>query len=239
MISILIPTRKRPALLKQCIDSAVAHQDPSSYIEFLIYYDNDDNDTPNFINQEYPTQPTIGNYHVYGMQGDRIPLSDTYNQLFNKYSPCDIIMYAADDLKFNDKGWNILVEETFKKYNDRIVLVFGKDGIHENFPTHGFIHYNWVNCLNQVFPNWLWGEYADSYMDEVAGCIGRRERIELYIEHIHYSRGKRVDDEVDHEKFRKQAEHGCINRFHSTRHEREADALKLLQFIRDYKNDHS
>lgn len=235
MISILIPTRHRPHLLEQCISSACDCQDKNNPINFLVYVDHDDNQTQEWLFKN------INKYsaQIFPLVGDRIPLNDTHNKLFNLYKPKDIIMYAADDLKFNDLGWNTVVENMFSKYPDRILLAFGRDGIHDNFPTHGFVHSNWVNCIGKVFPEWLWGEYADSYMDEVSSFIGRRERLELYIEHIHYSRGKRVDDEVDHEKFRKQAEHGCINRFHSTRHEREADALKLLQFIRDYKNDHS
>lgn len=232
MISILIPTRKRPNLLNSCLNSALENSAKKFPVEFLIYIDKDDPETLNYVENK-------SNLPIKYMFGDRVPLSKTYNLLFKEFNPCDIIMYAADDLNFATKDWNVVIEDVFQNYKDKIVLVFGPDGIHNNFPTHGFVHANWVNCLGQVFPDWLWGEMADSFMDEIAILIGRKIRAEIFIEHIHYSAGKRQDDEVDHEKFRRQAENNCVRKFHDTKHERVAYADQLINFIRDFKNSNN
>ena len=41
----------------------------------------------------------------------------------------DIVMHCGDDIRFRTKGWDTKVLNKFKEYKDKIVLVYGDDGI--------------------------------------------------------------------------------------------------------------
>ena len=51
LVSILIPTRKRVKLLKECLDSLNTKTQDKSLVEILLKIDTDDQETINFVTQ--------------------------------------------------------------------------------------------------------------------------------------------------------------------------------------------
>ena len=55
LVSILIPTRKRVKLLKECLDSLNIKTQDKSLVEILLKIDTDDQETIDFVSQYKPT----------------------------------------------------------------------------------------------------------------------------------------------------------------------------------------
>jgi len=189
MISILLPTRNRPENIRKCITSIIESCDDVDDIEICSYVDDDDElSIPAF--SEFTSEINIEVYQAE-RQPIHIRLSTHYNVL---YPVCrgDIIMYCADDVMFNTKGWDTLVINEFDRYDDKILLVYGKDGFqNEKIATHGFMHRNWIDTIGYVHPPYFGVAYADNWVTDVATKVGRIKYIEsLELEHMHPAAGK-------------------------------------------------
>src|SRR5215472_5522360 len=89
MISLLIPTRKRPGQLADAIRSA-RETAVSSRLEFCLYLDDDDHSDYSAI---------LARTDVKYMIGPRITLSACWNKCF-EISTGDILMQGNDDILF-------------------------------------------------------------------------------------------------------------------------------------------
>lgn len=182
LISILVPTRNRPENVIRLINSAVTNSNNPKNLEFIFYVDDDDKSFPDL-------DSTIKTKIVYG---PRMWLSIMQNILYANASG-DILMYAADDIEFQSKDWDIRIKQEFEKYNDKILLVFGNDkGTHgEKIATHGFLHRRWIETLG-VFAAPMRLSLSDQWHTENARQIGRLVYLpDLVIKHIHYRQGEK------------------------------------------------
>jgi hypothetical protein len=176
-ISILCPTRSRPANVEKLVESARnTASDPES-LEFLFYVDFDDS-----------SFPLIDNVRV--VQGPRVWISNAQNVLYS-LATGEILMTAGDDMEFLTPGWDDLIRETFESIPDRIALVFGNDlATHSGkIAVHGFFHRRWVDVLG----TWVQpgrGSLWDLWSSDVAKKLDRFIYIEnLLIKHVHYRQG--------------------------------------------------
>jgi|LauGreSBDMM110SN_4_FD.fasta_scaffold00032_17 hypothetical protein len=176
-ISILCPTRSRPANVEKLVESARnTASDPES-LEFLFYVDFDDS-----------SFPSIDNVRV--VQGPRVWISNAQNVLYS-LATGEILMTAGDDMEFLTPGWDDLIRETFESIPDRIALVFGNDlATHSGkIAVHGFFHRRWVDVLG----TWVQpgrGSLWDLWSSDVAKKLDRFIYIEnLLIKHVHYRQG--------------------------------------------------
>ena len=187
MISLLTPTRKRPELMLKMARSALA---TGNNFEFVFYVDDDDSLSESGINQLPPENTKT-------VRGPRIPCGQCWNKA---YEVCtgDIAMMCADDLLFHTPGWNNIVEAEFAAVPDKILFLFGNDGIqYEALGTHGFVHRRWVETLGYFTPPYFMSYYNDTWLDRLGRMSGRRKYLpNLNIEHIHPSVGKRPMDET-------------------------------------------
>ena len=176
-ISILCPTRNRPANVKKLVDSARKLASAPQDLEFLFYVDLDD--------QSFPS---IENVRV--IHGPRVWISNAQNTLYS-FATGEILMTAGDDMEFLTQGWDDLVRETFQKIPDRIALVFGNDlATHTGkIAVHGFFHRRWVEVLG----TWVQpgrGSLWDLWSTDVAKKLNRFFYLEnLLIKHVHYRQG--------------------------------------------------
>lgn len=231
MISLLLPTRGRPDMLATMIESAYRLADHQQELFVKLYIDDDDKPTLDKV-----IELRKNNKNIEYLVGPRIALSETVNLLYKHLPTTEIIGLGGDDIRFETQGWDTLLINVFEKYPDRILLAYLDDGwIKHNFASHPFIHKNSIEILGHILPNYLYGEYQDTYLNEIYDLVGRKEKVDGVARHWHYSPGLRNADETDHDKFRRQAEHGSINKFHSERSIRESEAMKLLEFIKNYK----
>lgn len=200
MIAVLIPTRNRPEGITRVVESARA---TAKDFRILFYVDDDDKESVHEI-LKHPT--SIVRYAV----GPRIVLSNTWNVLANAaltmYPEIDIVMQGNDDIVFETPGWDSQVIAAFAASPDKILMVHGSDkSSHQpssigKFGPHPFVHRKWIETLGYFTPPYFSSDFGDTWVNEVANAIGRRQYIPVVIEHMHYLFGKAKMDSTTEDR---------------------------------------
>lgn len=180
VISILVPTRKRPENVIRLIESAEKTANNPEKLEFVFYVDHDD--------LTFPILNTT--IQVKIVKGPRVWLSIIQNILFAN-STGDLLMYAADDIVFLSQDWDLAIKREFENFEDRILLVFGNDlGSHgKSIAIHGFLHRRWIETVG-AFAAPFRLSLTDLWHTENARIIDRLVYLpDLMIKHIHYRQG--------------------------------------------------
>lgn len=188
LISLLAPTRGRPQALLEMADTAFGTAEGP--VEVLAYVDDDD-----------PQKDVYLGLGIRIVIGPRIILSNCWNQLAHE-AQGDILHMSSDDIRFRTAGWDRIIRDTFNRYEDRIVFVWGRDGIHDGIMgTHGFISRRWMETVGYfTWPDFP-ADYADTWLDDLANRIGRSVYLpELLIEHLHPIAKKAEYDQTHRER---------------------------------------
>jgi hypothetical protein len=192
-ISILVPTRGRPENMERLFDSIAdtALQMP----EIVFYTDKDDEQSSRMayaLEKRY-----LKTAHIVG---PRQTLTACWNDCY-KLCDGDIVMFAADDLVFKTKNWDVMVAKAFREQDDKILFVHGDDGHWgAEFGTHGFLHRNWIDTVGYVLPPYFSSDYGDTWVNEVADALGRRKYLPFVTEHMHFLWGKAPMDATYNER---------------------------------------
>jgi hypothetical protein len=191
MISVLLPTRKRPGQLHRAIDSAQC----SVPIEFVCYVDSDDD---SYHEADFPG--------VIFVRGPRIVLSNCWNKCA-AVARGEIFCQGNDDIIFRTPGWDRMVEDAFASSEDKILMVHGSDGSDKHndsgsgkFAPHPFVHRRWFEVLGYFTPPFFSSDYGDSWINDLANGIGRRQYLPFVIEHMHFIFGKAETDSTTSER---------------------------------------
>lgn len=221
MISILIPTRKRPHNIQKLWDSIVRTVHNPIDIELVLYIDEDDK---SYKNLKMPHKK---------VNGERIVLSDMWN-VCAKEATNDIMMYCGDDVLFRTKNWDRTVINTFDRYEDKIGFVFGRDGsVHDGkYGTHGFVHRNWFNALGYICPPVFSGDFSDTWINDVARMVDRHIHIDILTEHMHPDFKKTELDDTYKEKYERMKRDRTAELYFEMEDERIKDAAKLRKVMK-------
>jgi hypothetical protein len=209
----MAPTRGRPEALQEMADSAF--ETSSGNVEVLAYVDEDD-PAPYFPRG------------VRVVRGPRVNLSECWNRLAD-VAVGSILHMSSDDIRFRTVGWDETVRAVFGRLPDRIGLVYGRDGIHDaKLATHGFVSREWVDTVGYF----TWPEfpcdYADTWLHELAGRIGRLFYVpSILIEHLHPIVGKSEWDTTHRERLQRGRDADVAALFRSLSDRRVSDARLL------------
>jgi glycosyltransferase involved in cell wall biosynthesis len=192
--SILLPTRNRSENLTRFIDSVLDTCSDPKLMEFAIKLDYDD--TTSF--------PIINKYEEKYPGSFRVLTSARANSMGKVWNDCtkiatgELIMMGSDDFIYRTKGWDAVIRDLFTKSKDKILYVFGEDGIqHGRIGTHGVIHRKWLDIAGYYVPEELITHCHDLWLDFISMRIGRKIYVpSLVFEHCHYSAGKAPMDDV-------------------------------------------
>lgn len=232
MISILCPTRKRPNNM-ETLCSSIKKTSFYDELEIIFYIDNDDVLSQDKVRYLFDIYGDTIKYVI----GDRILFSQMWNVCYDRCVG-DIIMYCADDVVFRTTNWDCQILEIFKQYNDKITLVYGRDGIQDSvLATHGFIHRSWVEVCGYLFPPYFSSDWSDSWLHHIARNINRLHYTpDLYFEHAHCSNGKSILDDT----YRERMDRGSVDKvdvlFSNTIQERLQSSKMLQSYIDKVKN---
>jgi hypothetical protein len=193
----------------------------AGYVQILAYVDEDD--------------PKVDAYYddrddnLSVCIGPRLSrMAECWNEL---YEHCcgDIVMQASDDIVFRTPGWDDVVLEAFEKYWDCIAFVFGDDGdpTHTDYGTHGFVHRRWVETVGYFVPPYFSADYTDTWLNDVADRIGRKVKVPILTEHMHFAYHKAPLDLTYAESRVRLWTDDNQGIWESREHERVADAEKL------------
>lgn len=233
MISILLPTRRRPDNVKRLITSA--RDTAAGEFEFVICVDDDDLTKDQVIDQE------TNDVHV--LVRERTILSEYWN-IAARHAHGDILMQCGDDIIFRTAEWDTIVRDTFDVIPDKIALVYGDDGIQNgHVATHGFLHRRWMETVGYFVPPFFASDYNDLWLTEVAQSLGRLiYHPEIYTEHMHPVIGKGPLDQTHQERLNRHVQEDCDRIWRETEHLRQADVEKLravMGIIGDATLEHS
>lgn len=219
MISILLPTRKRPRNIERLMHSIKATT--VGECEVLAYIDADDD------------SEQIKDVHY--VQGPRIVLSQCFNECY-KHATGDIVMFCSDDVAFRTKKWDEQVIAAFPE--DKIAFVHGDDGVNgDRFGTHGFLSRTWVDKVGYVLPPYFSADYSDNWVNALADSIGRRIYIPAMFEHLHPSLGKAAVDQTFQETRERYARDKVAQKYDELEAVRTLDSEKLKDVIKEKRNE--
>jgi hypothetical protein len=231
-ISIIFPTRTRTGFVEELIKSAQQTADNFSYLEFCIYYDLDDNETKDYIAEASSRYQNV----KYTTSNDSLNLSEMWNYAYSTLATGDIIMHCGDDIRFRTKSWDTIVINKFKESRDKILLVYGNDGIQKsNLATHSFIHRKWIEVSGFWLPPYFTSDYNDTWLDNVASRINRRVYLgDVYTEHLHYTVGKTEIDDNTRRRLNRHEKENPLAIYNSKESERVIHANKLQTYIQNF-----
>jgi glycosyltransferase involved in cell wall biosynthesis len=228
-ISIILPTRGRVNMLKELVDSVVKTASDLSRVEIALRVDEDDQGTIDFVNSitSVDHKVFIGSRHGY--------FAEYFNDA-HSVATGDIFMMCNDDLLFRSPGWDLVVDEEFSKYDDKILFLHGREGHHDdNCGDFGFLHKNWVSATRRYACQYFRVYYLDTWWWDIAQRIGRDVYTpKIFTEHMHCKFGKSEVDDIRKyaDALRKTIDEPQV--WEDTKLLRAAEADKLKRFIRNY-----
>ncbi len=201
--------------------SALTRADKPEQVEIVVYIDDDDD--------SYDGRLYSDNLKIY--KTPRTTLSKYWNLAYEKANG-PIYMHCGDDVVFQTDSWDTKVVEAFEKYPDKIALIYGDDGDpnkEKNFGTHGFIHQKWVEAVGYFVPPYFTSDFNDTWLNDVADMIGRKEQIDILTEHMHYAFRKGELDLTHAERLVRHWKDDMPGLYESLNKERHRDAQKLCE----------
>ncbi len=231
MISLVCPSRYRPAQLLSMAQSAFEQASDPSQVELSLYVDADDDVLAYELARAVAAADGLRPSGAVMTVGPRCTLSDAWNRAAEKATG-DVFMLCADDLAFRTPGWDVAVLDAFDAYPDRIALVYGRDGVSDR-PTHPFIHRRWYEAIGRMTTPDFPADYADTWLADVADLVGRRHFLpDVLIEHMHYSVGKSERDACHDERLARAEGADLPGRYAKGEGDREAEADALRDVMR-------
>ena len=184
MIDLLLPSRGRRDRLMQMIISAFETADDHRNINVILFLDEDDSHNYGPMQSALSTKYIIGKSDV---------LSKLWNQCFEA-GKGNIVMHCSDDIIFESKGWDTIVEEHFAK--QEIICLYGRDGHQDrNCPTHSFISRKAANIVGNFLPPYFTADGNDLWLREVYAGLGRLVYDERIVtRHLHVNVDAKYDD---------------------------------------------
>lgn len=222
-LSLLLPSRGRPDNLTRLATTALQTASNPEEIEIIVYADDDDQ---SYEGKEYPK-----NVQIY--KTPRTTMSNYWNLAYEKATG-PYYMMAADDIVFNTQDWDTKVKEAFDRYPDKVALIYGDDGDpnkDKNHATHPFLHKNWIDAVGYFTPPYFTSDFADTWLNNLADIIGRKEKIDIVTEHMHFAFGKGGLDLTHAERLVRHWKDDMPGLYDAKAGERKADAEKLREAI--------
>lgn len=222
MISILVPSRKRPNTLLRMYASAMETADRPEEVEVVARIDDDDH-----------TYSGISAPRMTILVGPREGLASAWNECADK-AKGELMGLVGDDIIFRTKGWDTIVKQKFEEFEDKILYVFGDDlgNGGRQAGTHGFIHRNWVDTVGYFVPPYFAASQVDHWLNEVARKLGRLRYGDIIMEHVHWAFGKADKDQVYEEGSQRAIQ--ADKEWHLRQGELDEDVAKLREFIDAY-----
>ena len=231
-ISILTPTRGRPARLSQFIKSVYETATDRNRIEMLMYVDSDDEKKDAYMDYLLFSQKEFADFlRVHIVFGEPKSVSKSWNDLYER-SLGDIIIMGNDDLLYRTPGWDRTVEKNTDTFPDDIYCMWMNDGINgEGHCAFPIVSKKWCDTLGYFTPCVYNFGYNDTLIFEVAQLVGRTHWLpHVHGEHMHFSVGKSQQDKTYLEN--RQGKFQNDKAIHeNTKQQRVADAQKLKEVM--------
>ena len=221
-ISVLMPTRGRPDLLQQAINSFyLTRVYPET--ELVLRIDTDDRDTNTYLST------IVDECDIKIVNGSRYNGYASSPQFYRELiaaSTGTLLMPANDDMIFRTSGWDLMIIEAFQLWPDLIGSVSPNALLNPDANPWGTVSRKWTDCIGGFAPQELM--WTDAFVRDVSRALGRYQFLEhIIIEHVwaQHRRQEAREQESQFETPQYWRKHGqCV-----------ADAVsKLRPLMKDY-----
>jgi hypothetical protein len=187
-ISLLLPTRARPALVNRLFESVVQTTTLPDNLECVVYIDVDDDascgiERPAFKVSKLmgPAGQTMGNM-----------MRSCYEASRGRY-----VMLLNDDVVFRTPGWDDRVRLAFQQFPDEVALVYGNDlDQGQSRPTLPFVSRTVCQLMGAICPRGYHNLHIESHLFDIFKQLSDFDQHRLVylgdvvFEHMHYTVGK-------------------------------------------------
>jgi len=198
-ISILVPTRGRPAMLSRMLSSLFSLADSPDDLEVIVYIDDDDAETLAF---------DISPWNVIRIVGPRQTMG-TLNAACYAKSSGDIVMLGNDDMVVRTRSWDTRIRDEVRNFPDRVYLLYPND-MHKRRKICTFPILSRVTCdsIGDPFPAEYRGAFIDVHVMDIFERLRGLDHTrivyldDVVFEHMHYQTGKSKFDSTYRERDR-------------------------------------
>lgn len=223
-VSLLLPTRGRPALAERFIRSAAERAERPELVEVVVYADDDDVSSHAVPGSGLKLSTIVGPRASMG----------SYNMACLERSSGEILVLTNDDIVIQTPGWDRRLRETHASVSDGIYLAYPND-LFKGRQLCAFPILSRKTCerLGEPFPRAYRGAFIDYHLLDIFKRLehaGHPRLIyleDVVFEHRHYRTGKSAYDET----YRTRGRFHDDDTFLMLRGERSRCARRLLEEI--------
>jgi len=187
-ISLLLPTRGRPNLLRRLFESLAKSTSRLERIEVVLYIDEDD------VPTREVAHPQLQLTKLIEAPGKKM---GQMNQVCYENSRGRFVMLMNDDVIFRTKSWDTQVLDAFARFPDDAALVYGND-LHQRktMATLPILSRAVCEALGGVCPRDYLNVYIDVHLFDIFKKLARLgyQRVvylgDVIFEHMHPEAGK-------------------------------------------------
>lgn len=163
-VSVLVPTRKRPAYLKRMLDSYCASITDPTMSEFVFRCDNDDIESVRqLMNLQWPI--------IVGPRREGYKSLPTFYNEMVRIATGDLLICGNDDMLFETKDWPRLIIEEAAKYPDGIFNIGVSTGLNDDKFPFSIVSRQFVDKLGKINDERLL--FSDIFLLDVAKHFNR------------------------------------------------------------------
>ena len=192
MISMLLPTRARPALARRFLESAFKTCRNPAQVEIIMVIDDDDSSYGDFVCPFEKMQLlTVSPLTMSG-----------YNRFAAEQSSGDILVLVNDDIIVESEGWDVAVRKMHESFDDGLYLGFPNDGFKKSrlsvFPILSRRTFDNFDVLPEIYL----GAFIDTHLHEIFRFLRAQghDRIsylaDVKFTHHHYRVTKTTPDDT-------------------------------------------
>ncbi len=193
LISVLLPSRKRPESLMRMLSSMFSTADEPSRIEVVIYIDDDD---------KFSQQLEFGTWNVKRIVAPRQTMG-RLNSICYARSTGKIVILGNDDVIVQTRGWDTKIRSATANFTDEVYLLYPNDMYKgQKLCTFPIVSRLTCDTIGDPFPADYKGAFIDVHIMDIfkqmEGYGHRRVRYlkDVVFEHMHYKLGKSNFDDT-------------------------------------------
>lgn len=192
-ISLLLPTRARPAWAERFFKSVAEHTTHLDQVEVILYVDEDDTGSHHLSSDEI---------HVERIIGPRMSMG-AYNSACLEKARGEIVILVNDDMVIRTPGWDEKIRALDASFPDGIYLAYGNDLFKGGrLCTFPILSRRACEVLGDPYPAAYRGAFIDYHLFDVFQRLRRLgyDRIryleDVVFEHLHFRAGKAEKDAI-------------------------------------------
>lgn len=190
-ISLLLPTRGRPALARRLFRSIAETVSQPERVEVILYVDEDDVESHELASDDIRIERIVGPAQSMGR----------YNSACLERAKGEIVVLANDDMIIRTSGWDERLLQVHAEFPDGIYLAYGNDlNKKRGLSTFPILSRRTCELLVDPYPAEYRGAFIDVHVFDIfqrlrhAGFDRTRYLEDVVFEHMHFRIGKSAPD---------------------------------------------